>query len=193
MDEVKLTTAQRQEMKVCLKRGEPLPVVRKKCHRPSYVDENLFDLKRNYYFLRRGREQILHSGAYERERYNFLGTTVDLEEEKTKLQNLMAYGKNGKKKEPSKESAVQNDNKDFIPEDRVEQLQTEIEERLEFLRDMAIMGKEKEYQVTIRQEIWGKLREMQKLNKDAAENYRKLLLPTWKAKSGMEDALKGYV
>lgn len=105
----------------------------------------------------------------------------------------MAYGKNGKKKEPSKESAVQNDNKDFIPEDRVEQLQTEIEERLEFLRDMAIMGKEKEYQVTIRQEIWGKLREMQKLNKDAAENYRKLLLPTWKAKSGMEDALKGYV
>lgn len=75
MDEVKLTTAQRQQMKESLKKGEPLPPVTKKVRRPSYVDENLFDLKRNYYFLRRGRDQILHSGAYERERYRFLGRT----------------------------------------------------------------------------------------------------------------------
>lgn len=75
MDEVKLTTAQRQQMKECLKKGEPLPMINKKCHRPSYVDENLFDLKKNFYFQKRGRDQIIHSGAYERERYKYLGRT----------------------------------------------------------------------------------------------------------------------
>ena len=75
MDEAKLTTSQRSQVKESLEKGKPLPMITKKCFRPSRTDENLFDLKRNYYFSKRGRDQIIRSGAYEKDRYQFIGKT----------------------------------------------------------------------------------------------------------------------
>ena len=46
MDEAKLTTSQRSQVKESLEKGKPLPMITKKCFRPSRTDENLFDLKR---------------------------------------------------------------------------------------------------------------------------------------------------
>lgn len=75
MDEVKMTTLQRQQLKESMKKGESLPSLSSRRARPSFVDENLFDLKRNYYFLKRGKDKIAESGAYEREKFRPLERT----------------------------------------------------------------------------------------------------------------------
>lgn len=68
MDEVKLTTMQRQQLKESVNKGEPLPSIKRRV-RPTFDDENLFGLKKNYYFLKRNKDQIEYSGAYEREKF----------------------------------------------------------------------------------------------------------------------------
>lgn len=70
-----MTTLQRQQMKDSMKKGDSLPSISSRRARPPLFDENVFDLKKNYYFLKRGKDKIAMSGAYEREKFRPLERT----------------------------------------------------------------------------------------------------------------------
>lgn len=100
---------------------------------------------------------------------------VDLEREKERLQNIMVHGKDAKtlrENEKKSEKKTQG-NKMISLEERVEELILEIEDRVEFLNEMKALGKGKEYEPTIKQEIAAKLREMEKIDKIMAQKYKK--------------------
>ena len=101
--------------------------------------------------------------------------SVDWEKEKEKLQNVMVYGKNIK---PGQETnsvtskkVTTGSSKMITPEERIDELIIEIQDRIEFLNDMEGLGKRKEYEFTMKQEIAAKLREIEKLDPTIAKKY----------------------
>ncbi|KAL0270931.1 UNVERIFIED_CONTAM: hypothetical protein PYX00_008200 [Menopon gallinae] len=190
MDEAKMSNMQRRKVKETLDRGEPLPAIPRRRPRPSYVDENLFDLKRNYYFMRRTQDQIRHSGAYERERYRFTQPLVDKEKEKERFGNIMAYGKKGGKAgEKPKKTAAKDQPKEITLEERIDELIVEVQERLIFLDEMTQLGERKRYEDVIKQEIAAKLRELEKLDKGTAQKYADILKRPERFKTNMDEVL----
>lgn len=95
----------------------------------------------------------------------------------------MVYGKN------SKNRAVETCNgkqmktakpKVISSEERIEELVIEIEERIDFLREMESMGKAKDYENIIKQEIARKYHELKKLDNNTAQKYVNFLYPAKK-------------
>ncbi|XP_026025801.1 UPF0193 protein EVG1 isoform X1 [Astatotilapia calliptera] len=102
--------------------------------------------------------------SYEREKFR-PGPTRDLEKEKRKLQNIFAHGTEqpeaGSSQKPPQHQSSE------IPKkiDRYQEVLNEIQERQQFLEDMASLGQEKDYINIINTEISQKLRELEIMEK----------------------------
>ncbi|XP_053712673.1 UPF0193 protein EVG1-like isoform X2 [Synchiropus splendidus] len=111
--------------------------------------------------LRRSAESCRSSDSYIREKFQ-PGPTRDLEKEKLRLQNLLATGKEDVSIQdvaPCMRSAAQEDL------DPIQEVLDQIEERREFLADMAALGQEKQYIHIINTEISQKMGELEILER----------------------------
>uniref|UniRef100_A0A4W6BQF9 Uncharacterized protein n=1 Tax=Lates calcarifer TaxID=8187 RepID=A0A4W6BQF9_LATCA len=85
-----------------------------------------------------------------------------LEKEKRRLQNILATGQ----EEPTPASSQNARNPEVMEErDQYQEVLDEIEERRQFLADMASLGQEKQYINIINTEISQKIRELEALEK----------------------------
>ncbi|XP_013856576.1 UPF0193 protein EVG1 [Austrofundulus limnaeus] len=105
---------------------------------------------------RRSAESCRSGNSYEREMFR-PGPTRDLEKEKRRLQNVMSTGKESSP-EPLK---PENTTEDI---DRYQEVLNEIEERQQFLADMAALGQEQQYVHIINAEISQNIHELELLD-----------------------------
>uniref|UniRef100_A0A3B5ARE3 Uncharacterized protein n=1 Tax=Stegastes partitus TaxID=144197 RepID=A0A3B5ARE3_9TELE len=89
----------------------------------------------------------------------------DLEKEKRRLQNILATGKEEASAASSQKAATCRDPEVSEEEDRYQEVLNEIEERRQFLADMASLGQEMNYISIINTEISQKIRELEALEK----------------------------
>ncbi|XP_017272513.1 UPF0193 protein EVG1 isoform X2 [Kryptolebias marmoratus] len=113
---------------------------------------------------RRSAESCRSGSSYERERF-CPGPTRDLEREKRRLQNILATGE--EEPESTKPPRTTSGGEPGAPEeiDRCQEVLNEIEERRQFLAEMAALGQEKQYVDIINTEISQRLRELELLNR----------------------------
>ncbi|XP_030594676.1 UPF0193 protein EVG1 isoform X2 [Archocentrus centrarchus] len=112
---------------------------------------------------KRAAEGCRSGDSYAREKF-CPGPTRDLEKEKQKLQNIFALGTEQPRAGSSQKSPLHHSSE--APKmDRYEEVLNEIEERQQFLEDMASLGQEKEYIDIINTEISQKIRELEILEK----------------------------
>lgn len=109
MEETKMTTIQRNKLNYFLRNGEPLP---------SPNSAGSINSKRKPKILirpgsskRRTREDIVKSGAYEREKFVPEHPKVDREEQKKRLQDILANGKDTDPKKVPQKSKPKNNRK----------------------------------------------------------------------------------
>ncbi|XP_041822667.1 UPF0193 protein EVG1 [Chelmon rostratus] len=167
MQESWLTNLQRKQIRECLKNGAALPLTAEptatapppqpKISKP--VQKRLLGKPQ-----RRSAESCRSGNSYIREKF-CPGPTRDLEKEKRRLQSIMATGQ----EEPtavSSKNVPACENPGVVEEkDRYQEVLDEIEERMQFLADMASLGKEKQYINIINTEISQKIRELEVSNK----------------------------
>ncbi|XP_067005620.1 UPF0193 protein EVG1 homolog [Anabrus simplex] len=194
MEESKLTILQRKVLQSSIKNGESLPLFPSENVKnlPQSAESNLAGCTITSSFKKRTKEDIIRSGAYEREKFIPPLPIVDKTKEKIKLQSLMAYGKvlpptpciRGQRR-PQKPMEQVNDS------DRFEELVGEVRERIEFLLDMRNLGQEKKYRPIIQQEIAAKVRQMEAIDKercaqlkDLVEQYKPKMANVEKEESG---------
>ncbi|XP_047433302.1 UPF0193 protein EVG1 [Mugil cephalus] len=113
---------------------------------------------------RRSAECCRSGNSYTREMFR-PGPTRDLEKEKRRLQNILATGQEeirvaSREKVPAKCTTEKSEE-----EQRYEEVLNGIEERRQFLADMASLGQEREYIGIIDTEISQKIRELELLEK----------------------------
>lgn len=112
---------------------------------------------------KRTAEACRSGNSYEREKF-CPGPTRDLEKEKRKLQNIFAHGT----EQPgagSSQKPLQHESSEIPKMDRYQEVLNEIQERRQFLEDMASLGQEKDYIDIINTEISQKLRELEMMEK----------------------------
>ncbi|GBM11836.1 hypothetical protein AVEN_26765-1 [Araneus ventricosus] len=118
--------------------------------------------------LQRMKWKIIDSGLYEREPYRPNPSKTRPSKEKERLQNLMAFGK-----EFEETTAVCKKDKDSIlqinPSDLFDEILNEIKERRDFLEEMTQLGLGKKYLPEIQCQISVRLKELEKLDKERAE------------------------
>ncbi|XP_028280582.1 UPF0193 protein EVG1 [Parambassis ranga] len=112
---------------------------------------------------KRSAESCRAGDSYTREKFH-PGLTRDLEKEKRRLQSIMATGEEPRTAMSKKAPARQNPDVSEEP-DRYQEVLDEIEERRQFLADMASLGQEKQYADMINTEISQKIRELELLDK----------------------------
>ncbi|XP_049428255.1 UPF0193 protein EVG1 isoform X2 [Epinephelus fuscoguttatus] len=131
---------------------------------------------------KRTAESCRSGNNYVREKFT-PGPTRDLEKEKRRLQSILATGK----EEPTAASSQKVpacQNPDASEEkDRYQEVLDEIEERRQFLADMASLGQEAQYIGIINTEISQRIRELQLLEKD----YSREKGPVTSERKGSED------
>lgn len=112
---------------------------------------------------RRSAEMCRAEDSYIREKFR-PGPTRDLEKEKRRLQNILEMGKDA----PTV-PVPQSPNSD-VPEemDPFQKILDEIEERRQFLEDMASLGQEQQYVNIINTEISQRIRELELMNKSSS-------------------------
>ncbi|CAF1358291.1 unnamed protein product [Rotaria sordida] len=114
---------------------------------------------------------IVNSGAYIQPDYHPRPTKIRTDQEKDRLAHLMAYGIDPTKmicktvecSTPTREI------------DRFDELVLEIEQRKQFLDQMTLLGKRKEYQQVISNEISDKIREMEQIDRQRSKALEKRL------------------
>ncbi|XP_033121547.1 UPF0193 protein EVG1 homolog [Anneissia japonica] len=195
MQESKLTSFQQRQLQNTLKNGSKLPL---KCHPTSSAKPRQPVTKSvpasvkvdisGYQGGIRTRDEIEDSGAYERPKY-LPGPSRNLDKEKQRLQNFMAYGEDLKITEKRKKEVLK------IPEpkpsvDRFDELQEEIQERQNFLEEMEGLGKGKQYRTIIGTEISQKIREMEVIDKKRTQVLKKALE---KEKKYLESSSSGSI
>lgn len=115
----------------------------------------------------RTKEAIEGSGAYEREKF-VPKATRDLEKEKNRLSNFMAYGEDVKP--PTKQQLLRQLREEMEVEykekDRFDEIQEEIEERKSFLETMRSVGRSGEYEAVISAQISQLVREMEAIDRE---------------------------
>lgn len=92
MQESKLTMQQRNKMNYFLRNGEPLPTRSKSVQRKSNLGQPKIVFTDSVSKLR-SRSTIINSGAYERDKFVRNAPFPNREEAKTKLQEIMEFGK----------------------------------------------------------------------------------------------------
>ncbi|KAJ9577194.1 hypothetical protein L9F63_006251 [Diploptera punctata] len=166
LEESKLTILQRQQVQNSLRNGEPLPPLSLgKNIKSSVQGKKSPSVKFQIFHKKRTHDDIVRSGAYEREPFVSIHPKVDKEKEKQKFQSLMAYGK-VIPPTPIHKSRLPPRAQLHTPleRDRFAELIEEINERLHFVMEMKELGCEKNYQSMIEQQIAAKLREMKKID-----------------------------
>ncbi|KAM9769851.1 UPF0193 protein EVG1 isoform 1-T4 [Menidia menidia] len=112
--------------------------------------------------LRRSAESCQSGNSYEREMFR-PGPARDLEKEKRRLQSIFATGKEESrvpKKPPASSQPEASEERD-----RYQEIMMEIEERKQFLADMAALGQEREYAIIINTQISQRIRELEQLKR----------------------------
>ncbi|XP_075894061.1 UPF0193 protein EVG1 isoform X2 [Nelusetta ayraudi] len=166
MQELKLTTLQRKQINECLKKGAALPLTFDSAasstnRRPKI---NKVAPKRLPEKPQRRSEESCRSGnSYVREKFH-PGPIRDLEKEKLRLQNIMSTGQEGPTAAPPTNVSGRRDQRVEEEKDRFQEVLDEIEERRQFLADMASLGQEKKYSNIINTEIAQKIRELEMLD-----------------------------
>ncbi|KAM4023453.1 UPF0193 protein EVG1 isoform 2-T4 [Anomaloglossus baeobatrachus] len=117
-------------------------------------------------------ERCRAGDAYTREKYQPQATR-DLDKEKSRLQNLMATGK--ELPDAPQVPAPQTGEEDKEERDRFDELVSEIQERWDFLEEMQALGRGKQYYNIINTEISQKLREMEIIDKKRSKQLREAL------------------
>ncbi|XP_014666459.1 PREDICTED: UPF0193 protein EVG1-like isoform X1 [Priapulus caudatus] len=162
MEESKLNSLLQLHLTKTIKNGDSLPITcvlrdEKPKHREKVTISRQPHIQRPTY---RTKEQIVQSGAYERDPYipeRYLASSA---KEKERLQNLMTYGQDS-----IPQSAPKPVIEPQLGNDRFEELEEEIKERREFLEDMQHLGQRSKYSAAINAEISMKIREMEVLDK----------------------------
>ncbi|PSN32225.1 UPF0193 protein EVG1 [Blattella germanica] len=174
LEESKLSILQRQQIQKSLRTGEPLPPLSSEENVKSGIHSAHNTPVKKVFHKRRTLEDIIESGAYERERFISNNPRVDKEKEKQKFQSLMAHGKIipptpvHKIRAPPKEPL-----QTPKPSERFSELMGEILERLQFLAEMREMGCDKNYNTVIQQQIHAKLREMKRIDPQQCQAFQR--------------------
>ncbi|XP_076001446.1 UPF0193 protein EVG1 isoform X2 [Genypterus blacodes] len=171
MQESRFTNIQRRKINEYLKKGAALPMTfdppslgrtTQTEHKASMPTANRLPAKPQ----RRSAESCQSGNSYIREKFRPLPTR-DLEKEKRRLQNILATGQ----EEPKDTFSRHVPNPEVAEEerDRHQEVLDEIEERRQFLADMAALGQEKRYFHIINAEISQKIRELAVMDRAAEE------------------------
>ncbi|KAG8233083.1 hypothetical protein J437_LFUL013083 [Ladona fulva] len=164
MDECKLSYLQKKQLDYSIRNGDSLPLA-SQTGKTAVPSRQKIEIKPTS-FQRRSLESIQKMGAYDREKFVPAHPRVDKELEKSKLQSIMAFGKEipqtpvGKRIWKRKSAEIPQDH------DRFDELIEEVIDRKQFLNEMEEYGQGKKYQQLIKTEIEIKLKEMQELDMD---------------------------
>ncbi|XP_034247643.1 UPF0193 protein EVG1 [Thrips palmi] len=171
MAESRLTMLQRKQLGASLRQGDSLPAQPQPAHCPSSLPRanNPFEANNPFRLgCRRLRDTILSSGAYERDRFVPAHPRIDKDGEKRTFQDKMSFGrvmppsprnKKSKFRRPSSPPAQ-------AEMDRFDELVQEVNERVQFLKEMEDLGQAHKYYPIIQQEIAAKVREMERIDKE---------------------------
>jgi len=171
MAESRLTAFQRRQLAEAAKSGGSLPskcdptssAPAKQQEVPKPVKEHIIN-PRNCDRGIRLQEEIVQSGAYDREQYRTIPCSIRTDKDKEKFANMMAYGMDldpNKKARPRTPSPVPLEEE----KDRFQELVEEIQERKEFLDKMTSLGQGKQYKTLIQTEISQRIREMEVIDR----------------------------
>ncbi|KAF3687262.1 UPF0193 protein EVG1 [Channa argus] len=166
MQESRLTTLQKKQINESLKNGAALPMTTDPTFLASPLQPKTGKTVKKRLSgkpQKRSAESCRSGNNYVREKFH-PGPTRDLEKEKMRLQNILATGQD--KPTPATPNATACYNCEVLEErDRRQEVLEEIEERRQFLADMASLGQEKKYITIINTEISQKIRELEILDK----------------------------
>ncbi|XP_055013874.1 UPF0193 protein EVG1 isoform X2 [Boleophthalmus pectinirostris] len=168
MQESYIANGHKRQIRECLKNGAPLhligaanPPPPPPQSKPSRSTSRQLPKKPQ----KRSADQCKAGDSYVRDKFR-PGPTRDLEKEKRCLQKIMEMGKD----EP-KVTITQCPSNSEAPEekDSIDEILGEIEERRQFLEDMASLGQEQQYVSIINTEISQRVRELELLNKSSSQ------------------------
>ncbi|XP_075039070.1 UPF0193 protein EVG1 [Mixophyes fleayi] len=177
MQESKLTNFQQRQIGERLQNGDALPI---HCHPSSSITKHKPTVSAsqpkkassiNARPSLRPATKCRAGDAYSREKFQPRATR-DLNKEKTRLQNIMATGKELPELHIVPPQSEEDDEEE---RDRFDELVAEIQERWDFLEEMEAMGRGKQYQNIINTEISQKLREMEIIDKQRSSELREAL------------------
>ncbi|KAK3907951.1 UPF0193 protein EVG1 [Frankliniella fusca] len=171
MAESRLTMLQRKQLGDSLREGRSLPAQPPTAHAPASLPRAPVDGPPAGAFrlgCRRLQDAIVSSGAYERERFVPAHPRIDKEKEKRSFQDKMSFGKEMPPSPRSKKGKVwRSSSQETGPDiDRFDELVHEVNERVQFLKDMEALGQGHKYYPIIQQEIAAKVREMERIDKE---------------------------
>lgn len=194
MQESKLTNFQQRQLEKSLRAGGSLPTScnptsSAKPRQPVQTGPKKLPKvlnPKNYRNRIRTKEDIEATGAYERPQYepgpSHWGKNSEMEKEK--LANFMAFGQD--LPPPSEMKRKPRPKVEYVEEpevDRFAELQSEIEERREFLADMEKVGQGEKFRSLIETQISQAIREMELIDKKRTKELEELI--------AREDAKKG--
>ncbi|XP_037546210.1 UPF0193 protein EVG1 [Nematolebias whitei] len=117
---------------------------------------------------RRSAESCRSGNGYEREKFR-PGPTRDLEKEKRRLQNILSTGKESTPEPLKPQKSTAGRGPEASEEvDRHQEVLNEIDERRQFLADVAALGQERPYVDIINTEISQKIRELELLDRTSS-------------------------
>ncbi|XP_049575349.1 UPF0193 protein EVG1 isoform X1 [Syngnathus scovelli] len=165
MQEFTLSNRQRKKITDCLKDGSALPLTTEPSSSASCLQPKASQCYPKLLPgrpLRRSAVSCRSGNNYVREKFS-PAPTRDLEKEKRRLQNILATGQ--EQEETASHNVAANRKPEVVEEkDRYREVLDEIQERRQFLADMASLGQDKQYSHIINTEISQKIRELEALN-----------------------------
>ncbi|XP_077380378.1 UPF0193 protein EVG1 [Festucalex cinctus] len=165
MQEFTLSNLQRKKISDCLKDGSALPLTTEPSSsasspQPKASQRSLKLLPVRP--LRRSAASCRSGNGYVREKF-CPAPARDLEKEKRRLQNILATGQ--EHEDATSQNVAANRKPEVTEEtDRYQEVLDEIEERRQFLADMASLGQDQQYIHIINTEISQKIRELEMLD-----------------------------
>ncbi|XP_040892382.1 UPF0193 protein EVG1 [Toxotes jaculatrix] len=167
MQESRLTNLQRKQVNESLKNGAALPLasdLTSSASPPQPKTSKPVQKRLPAKPQRRSAESCRSGDSYVREKFRPTPTR-DLEKEKRRLQNIFATGQEEPTAVCSQNTSSCLNSEVEEERDRFQQVLDEIEERRQFLADMASLGQEKKYINIVNTEISQKIRELEALDK----------------------------
>ncbi|KAG5853944.1 hypothetical protein ANANG_G00032200 [Anguilla anguilla] len=165
MREAHLTLRQQRQLKMVINKEGALPVIR---HSRPVTSSPQPSIQAKAAGLsgrpqKRSAKMCRSGNSYEREMFR-PSATRDREKEKTRLQKILADGKEEPKPCPPQQCVPSGMGE---PEsgDRFQEVVDEIKDRMNFLEEMSALGKRKQYQNIIETEISQKIRELELIDK----------------------------
>ncbi|GFS65819.1 hypothetical protein NPIL_617431 [Nephila pilipes] len=119
--------------------------------------------------IQRMKSKIVESGLYERELYRPNPAKTRPSKEKERFQNLMAFGKVIEVEATRKHIKENEFPLKISPSDLFDEILNEIKERRDFLEEMTQLGLGKKYLPEIQCQICVRLKELEKLDKERAQ------------------------